>query len=154
MGVLPFCLSCLPACVCGHAQCAATHSYSIDPAYQDNRRIMPFEAARPGFFSSRPTPLPEVPRRQQRATFVSHCPYSAVCGQYVDGANDAHDRHRCSGCTADARDKAHYALSRASAVQPLHRWRSCVSLAPSTCWPQTAAHGQCGLAQGNAQLAR
>ena len=35
-----------------------------------------------------------------------HCPYSAVCGQYVDGANDMHDRHRCSGCVADTRDKA------------------------------------------------
>ena len=110
-------------------------------------------AVRPGNFSSRPTPLPEVPRRLQRATFVSqldacirvpsvrlprtmrhsqnggrqfrmhfyddnqrascalpcanpHCPCAAVCGQHVDGANDTHDRHRCSGCTADARDRA------------------------------------------------
>ena len=38
---------------------------------RDNRRILPFEAVHPGNFSSRPTPLPEVPRRQQRATFVS-----------------------------------------------------------------------------------
>ena len=125
----------------------------IDPAYQDNRRTLPYDCMHPGNPGSRPTPLPEVPQRQQRATFVSqldacvrlpsvrlprtmrhsqhngrnlrthyyddnqrascalpcanpHCPYSAVCGQYVDGANDMHDRHRCSGCVADARDKA------------------------------------------------
>ena len=50
---------------------ASAHSCSIDPAYQDNRRILPFKAMHPGNLSSRPTPLPEVPRRQQRATFVS-----------------------------------------------------------------------------------
>ena len=35
----------------------------------------------------------------------SACPYDAVCGQYVvDTSTDTHDRHRCSGCVADARD--------------------------------------------------
>ena len=35
----------------------------------------------------------------------SACPYDAVCGQYVvDTSTDTHDRHRCSGCVADARN--------------------------------------------------
>ena len=132
----------------------ATHSYSIDPAYAANQRIAAYGMHHPGNpgAGSRPTPLPEMPKRQQRAAFVqqleaciripsvrlprtmrrmemqgrglrmlylddnnrtscclpcanSACPYDAVCGQYVvDTATDTHDRHRCSGCVADARD--------------------------------------------------
>ena len=132
----------------------ATHSYSIDPAYAANQRIAAYSMHHPGNpgAGSRPTPLPEMPERQQRAAFVqqleaciripsvrlprtmrrmemqgrglrmlylddnnriscclpcanSACPYDAVCGQYVvDTSTDTHDRHRCSGCVADARD--------------------------------------------------
>ena len=123
-----------------------THAYSIDPAYQNNTRIIAFETPHPGNpgTGSKPVPLQEVPRRRQRSMH-SHtqfdpamrrreaggrgmrmlywddngrascmlpcanysCPYDAVCGQYVDNiASDVHDRHRCSGCVADARDAA------------------------------------------------
>ena len=44
------------------------------------------------------------------------CPYAAVCGQYVDGANDMRDRHRCSGCAAE-----HSSLPRQHCIRiPMH----------------------------------
>ena len=50
----------------------ATHSYSIDPAYAANQRIAAYSMHHPGNpgAGSRPTPLPEMPKRQQRAAFV------------------------------------------------------------------------------------
>ena len=115
---------------------------STDPAYAANQRIAAYSvqhSGNPGA-GSRPTPLPEMPKRQQRAAFVqqleaciripslrlprtmrrmemqgrglrmlylddnNRISCCLPCANSACPATDTHDRHRCSGCVADARD--------------------------------------------------